>query len=109
MACRRHIKYGVKAAHYEHLTAAIAATLGEVLGPRWAGPEKDAWVALVGVLHTLVAQVYGAGAICRRVCVAVPGLCSGVGGAVRTCVERVCYASGAHAASRAACVHVRRA
>ena len=33
------------------------------MGPRFVGEEKAAWVALIGVVHTLVAQVYSAGVL----------------------------------------------
>jgi hemoglobin-like flavoprotein len=47
---RRHVKYGVKAAHYDTVAAALVWTLGQGLGEQFTPEVKDAWVAAYGVL-----------------------------------------------------------
>ena len=61
-ACRGHLKYGVKAEHYTLLTDAVAATLEQVLGPRWDSQRQDAWGAFIGTLLTVVGNAYAQGA-----------------------------------------------
>jgi hemoglobin-like flavoprotein len=47
---RRHVKYGVKDAHYDTVAAALVWTLGQGLGEQFTPEVKDAWVAAYGVL-----------------------------------------------------------
>ena len=62
LACRGHLKYDVKAEHYTLLTDAVAATLEQVLGPRWDASRKEAWGAFIGLLLTVVSSAYAQGA-----------------------------------------------
>lgn len=47
---RRHVKYGVKDAHYDTVAAALVWTLGQGLGEAFTPEVKDAWVAAYGIL-----------------------------------------------------------
>ena len=52
----------MKAEHYTLLTDAVAATLEQVLGPRWDASRKEAWGAFIGLLLTVVSSAYAQGA-----------------------------------------------
>ncbi len=47
---RRHVKYGVKDAHYDTVGAALLWTLEQGLGPAFTPDVKDAWATAYGVL-----------------------------------------------------------
>ncbi len=47
---RRHVKYGVKGAHYDTVGAALLWTLEQGLGPAFTPEVKDAWATAYGVL-----------------------------------------------------------
>jgi len=49
---RRHVKYGVKDAHYDTVAAALLWTLGQGLGDAFTGEVKDAWTQAYTVLAT---------------------------------------------------------
>lgn len=49
---KRHVGYGVKAAHYDTVAAALLWTLGQGLGDAFTPAVKDAWVAAYTVLAT---------------------------------------------------------
>lgn len=58
---KRHVKYGVKDAHYDKVGEALIWTLDKGLGEAFTPPVKDAWVAtydtLAGVMKTAAASV----------------------------------------------------
>jgi hemoglobin-like flavoprotein len=47
---RRHVKYGVKDAHYDTVGAALLWTLGQGLGEAFTPDVKAAWTTVYGVL-----------------------------------------------------------
>ena len=47
---RRHVKYGVKDAHYDTVASALIWTLGQGLGEAFTPEVKEAWVKAYGVL-----------------------------------------------------------
>lgn len=49
---RRHVRYGVKDAHYDSVGAALLWTLAAGLGPQFTPEVKDAWATVYGVLAT---------------------------------------------------------
>lgn len=61
---RRHGDYGVEAAHYDAVGAALLATLAEALGDGFTPPVRDAWAAayalLAGVMQASVVQAQAA-------------------------------------------------
>ena len=57
-ACRRHVRYGVKAEHFTMLTDAVAKTLADLLGDEFEGKQVEAWSALIELLHSVVLAVY---------------------------------------------------
>ncbi|BAU49458.1 hemin receptor [Sulfurifustis variabilis] len=57
---RRHVAYGVTAAHYETVGAALLWTLGQGLGPSFTPEVREAWGAVYGVLaQTMIDAAYG--------------------------------------------------
>jgi len=58
---RRHVGYGVTAAHYEPVGAALLWTLEQGLGPDFTPPVKAAWteayMTLAGVMQKAAAAV----------------------------------------------------
>ena len=49
---RRHVKYGVKDAHYDTVAGALIWTLGQGLGEAFTEEVKQSWVAAYTVLAT---------------------------------------------------------
>lgn len=49
---RRHVKYGVREAHYDTVGAALLWTLGQGLGEAFTPDVKSAWTTAYGVLAT---------------------------------------------------------
>jgi hemoglobin-like flavoprotein len=47
---RRHVVYGVRAAHYDSVGAALLWTLEKGLGPEFTPEVKEAWAAVYGIL-----------------------------------------------------------
>jgi hemoglobin-like flavoprotein len=47
---RRHVKYGVKDAHYDTVGAALLWTLEQGLGEAFTPEAKEAWATAYGVL-----------------------------------------------------------
>jgi hemoglobin-like flavoprotein len=58
----RHVGYGVRAADYQTLGAALLATLDEVLGDSFDAPTREAWT----VAYNLVAEIMLEGAAAAR-------------------------------------------
>jgi hemoglobin-like flavoprotein len=57
---KRHIDYGVKAADYEPVGAALLWTLERGLGPQWTLELKAAWTEAYTVLADfMIAEAYG--------------------------------------------------
>ncbi len=58
---RRHVAYGVTAAHYDTVGAALLWTLEQGLGPDFSPEVKDAWTAVYGLLAKIMKDAaYGA-------------------------------------------------
>lgn len=58
---RRHVAYGVTAAHYDTVGAALLWTLEQGLGPDFSPEVKDAWTAVYGLLAKVMkGAAYGA-------------------------------------------------
>jgi len=51
---RRHVGYGVTAAHYESVGAALLWTLEQALGKAWTPEAAAAWTELYGVLSAVM-------------------------------------------------------
>src|SRR5579871_4998558 len=49
---RRHVGYGVTAAHFDTVATALLSTLETGLGPRFTTEVRDAWVAVYTLLTT---------------------------------------------------------
>jgi hemoglobin-like flavoprotein len=47
---KRHVRYGVRAEHYETVAEALLWTLQTGLGDAFTPAVRDAWVAVYGVL-----------------------------------------------------------
>jgi hemoglobin-like flavoprotein len=57
---KRHVAYGVKAADYEPVGAALLWTLERGLGEHWTPELADAWGAAYGVLSGfMIGEAYG--------------------------------------------------
>ncbi len=52
----RHLGYGVEAAHYATVGAALLWTLEQGLGEAFTGEVRDAWAAVYGLLAGLMQQ-----------------------------------------------------
>ncbi len=58
---KKHVGYGVKAAHYTPVGAALLWTLEKGLGEAWTPPVADAWVAAYTTLSGfMIGEAYGA-------------------------------------------------
>jgi hemoglobin-like flavoprotein len=56
----KHVSYGVKAAHYEQVGAALLWTLEKGLGPDFTSETKAAWAQTYGALSdAMIAAAYG--------------------------------------------------
>ncbi len=53
---RRHVKYGVKDAHYDTVAGALIWTLGQGLGEAFTEDVKQSWVAAYAVLATTMKE-----------------------------------------------------
>lgn len=53
---RRHRGYGVKAAHYQSVGAALLWTLGQGLGPDFTPEVEAAWAETYGLLATVMQE-----------------------------------------------------
>jgi hemoglobin-like flavoprotein len=51
---RRHAVYGVQAAHFDTVAAALLATLETGLGARFTDPVREAWVAAYTLLASTI-------------------------------------------------------
>lgn len=47
---KRHVRYGVKEAHYATVGAALLQTLGQGLGADFTGDVRDAWATVYGTM-----------------------------------------------------------
>ena len=57
---KRHVSYGVKAAHYAPVGAALLWTLERGLGPQWTPQLAAAWGDAYGVLSDfMIGEAYG--------------------------------------------------
>lgn len=57
---RRHVNYGVTAAHYDTVGAALLWTLEQGLGPAFTPQVRDAWSTVYGLLaQTMIDAAYG--------------------------------------------------
>src|SRR5580693_4712966 len=57
---KRHVSYGVKAAHYAPVGAALLWTLERGLGPQWTPQLAAAWGAAYGLLADfMIGEAYG--------------------------------------------------
>jgi hemoglobin-like flavoprotein len=57
---KRHVSYGVKAAHYAPVGAALLWTLERGLGPQWTPQLATAWGDAYGVLADfMIGEAYG--------------------------------------------------
>lgn len=57
---RRHVNYGVTAAHYDTVGAALLWTLAQGLGPAFTPEVRDAWGTVYGILaQTMIDAAYG--------------------------------------------------
>ena len=57
---RRHVSYGVTAAHYDTVGNALIWTLAQGLGPQFTQAVKDAWVEAYATLSSAMKQAaYG--------------------------------------------------
>ena len=57
---KRHVAYGVKAAHYTPVGAALLWTLERGLGPQWTPQLAAAWGEAYGVLSDfMIGEAYG--------------------------------------------------
>ena len=60
---KRHVGYGVKAAHYAPVGAALLWTLEKGLGPSWTPEVAAAWtLAYTTLSGFMIGQAYGRGA-----------------------------------------------
>lgn len=60
---KRHVGYGVKAADYGDVGAALLWTLEKGLGTAWTPQAKSAWTAAYTTLSTfMISEAYGAAA-----------------------------------------------
>ena len=58
---RRHVQYGVEAAHYESVGTALLWTLEQGLGASFTDEVRDAWAAAYGLLSSVMQEAaYGA-------------------------------------------------
>ncbi len=58
---RRHVVYGVTAAHYDAVGAALLWTLDRGLGPDFTSEVEDAWATVYGLLAQVMKDAaYGA-------------------------------------------------
>jgi len=48
----RHVNYGVQAAHYDTVGAALLKTLEQGLGDAFDAPTREAWVAMYTIVAT---------------------------------------------------------
>jgi hemoglobin-like flavoprotein len=55
---RKHVTYGVEAAHYNTVGAAMIWTLEQGLGPAFTPDVRDAWVSVYGVVASTM-QAHG--------------------------------------------------
>lgn len=53
---RRHVGYGVQAAHYDTVGGALLKTLEQGLGPAFTPDVKAAWTAVYGVMASTMIQ-----------------------------------------------------
>ena len=53
---RRHVRYGVRDAHYDSVGAALLWTLEQGLGARWTSEARDAWRAVYGLTAGVMQQ-----------------------------------------------------
>jgi len=53
---RRHIIYGVEAAHYETVGAALLWVLQQGLGDYFTEEVEEAWVAAYGIIATVMKE-----------------------------------------------------
>lgn len=53
---KRHKDYGVKAEHYGTVATALLDTLGKGLGPAFTPATKDAWVAVYGLVSSVMIE-----------------------------------------------------
>jgi methyl-accepting chemotaxis protein len=51
---KRHKDYGVKTEHYGTVATALLDTLGKGLGPAFTPATKDAWVAVYGIVSSVM-------------------------------------------------------
>jgi len=57
---KRHVDYGVKAAHYDVVGEALLGTLERGLGPAWTKDVAGAWQAAYGTLAGfMIGEAYG--------------------------------------------------
>lgn len=49
---KKHVKYGVLAAHYDIIGQALLATLGTALGDKFTDEVKGAWAEIWGVISS---------------------------------------------------------
>lgn len=60
MLAKKHVSYGVKAAHYAPVGAALLWTLEKGLGAAWTPPLADAWTAAYTTLSGfMIKEAYG--------------------------------------------------
>lgn len=52
----RHAGYGVQAAHYETVGAALLKTLGQGLGDAFTPQVRDAWTTVFGVMASVMIE-----------------------------------------------------
>lgn len=55
---RRHIAYGVSAAHYQPVGAALLWTLEQGLGEAFTPEVKEAWTTVYGILVSVATSAY---------------------------------------------------
>lgn len=53
---RRHVGYGVQAAHYDTVGAALLWTLEQGLGSAFTDDTRDAWAEAYGILSTVMKE-----------------------------------------------------
>ena len=57
---KKHVNYGVKAAHYTPVGAALLWTLEKGLGAAWTPPTAEAWTAAYTTLSGfMISEAYG--------------------------------------------------
>lgn len=60
---KRHVSYGVTAADYDPVGAALLWTLEQGLGPAWTTEAEAGWTAAYGTLSSyMIAEAYGTSA-----------------------------------------------